>query len=224
VAQVGADTVRVFLMFLGPWYGGGPWNTQGIQGPWRFLNSVWDLAADTAEGLPTPPNTGGSTEQADAELRRLMHKTTKLVTERYEAFQYNTTISELMSYRNELQKLRGKVTPGLWREAIERLLLMLAPAAPHITEELWHRLGHDQSIHLQPWPTWDEALTVQTQVTVVVQVNGKVRDQLAVPPGLSEQEVRPLVLERPKIRELLNGHQIVKWIYVPNRLVNLVVK
>jgi len=222
VAQYGADTVRVFLMFLGPWYGGGPWNTQGIQGPWRFLNSVWDLAAETAEGPPA--STAGATEQADAELRRLMHKTTKLVTERYEAFQYNTTISELMSYRNELQKLRGKVAPALWHEAIERLLLLLAPAAPHLTEELWHRLGHDQSIHLQAWPTWDEALTVETEVPLVVQVNGKVRDQFPVRPGLTEDEARPLVLERPKIREQVNGRQIVKWIYVPNRLVNLVVK
>ncbi|HZS02212.1 MAG TPA: leucine--tRNA ligase [Chloroflexota bacterium] len=239
VAQFGADTVRVFLMFLGPWYGGGPWNTQGIQGPWRFLNNVWDLAAETAEGPhPSPlpggegegrphpgPLPGGAGESgADAELRRLMHKTTKIATERYEAFQYNTTISELMSYRNELQKLRGKVAPALWREAIERLLLLLAPAAPHLTEELWHRLGHEQSIHLQAWPTWDEALTVETEVPLVVQVNGKVRDQFAVRPGLSEDEARPLVLERPKIREQVNGRQIVKWIYVPNRLVNLVVK
>jgi leucyl-tRNA synthetase len=227
VAQVGADTVRVFLMFLGPWSGGGPWNTQGIQGPWRFLNSVWDLAAETAENGAPSRNGGGSpagAQQADADLQRLMHKTTKLVTERYEAFQYNTTVSELMSYRNELQKLRGKVAPALWREAIERLLLLLAPAAPHMTEELWHRLGHDQSIHLQAWPTYDEALTVETQVTVVVQVNGKVRDQLSLAPGLSEDEVRPLVLERAKVREQLNGHDIVKWIYVPNRLVNLVVK
>jgi leucyl-tRNA synthetase len=237
VAQFGADTVRVFLMFLGPWYGGGPWNTQGIQGPWRFLNSVWDLAAETAEGPPQPPNAGespadaagsppalGGLGGADDELRRLMHKTTKIVTERYEGFQYNTTISELMSYRNELQKLRGKVAPALWREAIERLLLLLAPAAPHLTEELWHRLGHDQSIHLQPWPTWDEALTVETEVPLVVQVNGKVRDQFPVRPGLTEEEARPLVLARPKIREQIDGRQIVKWIYVPNRLVNLVVK
>ncbi len=225
VAQFGADTVRVFLMFLGPWYGGGPWNTQGIQGPWRFLNSVWDLAAETAEGPHPGPLPGGAGESgADAELRRLMHKTTRTATERYEAFQYNTTISELMSYRNELQKLRGKVAPALWREAIERLLLLLAPAAPHLTEELWHRLGHEQSIHLQAWPTWDEALTVETEVPLVVQVNGKVRDQFAVRPGLSEDEARPLVLERPKIREQVNGRQIVKWIYVPNRLVNLVVK
>jgi leucyl-tRNA synthetase len=153
-----------------------------------------------------------------------MHKTTKTVTERYEGFQYNTTISELMSYRNELQRLRGKGSPALWREAIERLLLMLAPAAPHLTEELWHRLGHDQSIHLQAWPTWDEALTKQDQVTIVIQVNGKVRDQMAVAPGLSEQEVRPLVLERPKVRDQLDGREIVKFIYVPNRLVNLVIK
>ena len=146
------------------------------------------------------------------------------MTERQEAFQYNTMLAELHSYRNGLQRLRGRVSAGAWRDALERLVLMLAPAAPHLAEELWHRLGHDESVHRQPWPTWDEALTVEERINLVIQVNGKVRDQIEVAPGLSEQEVRPLVLERPKLRALLDGGEVRRLIYAPDRLVNLVVK
>jgi leucyl-tRNA synthetase len=221
VERYGADTVRAYLMFLGPWYGGGPWNTQGIQGPFRFLSSVWELVLDT---LDRAPSGNGSTADADTELLRLMHKTTKLVNERYDGFQYNTMLAALMEYRNGLQQLRGKVSPARWREALERLVLLIAPATPHLAEELWHRLGHDTSVHLQAWPAWDEALTADERVSLVIQVNGKVRDQIEVAPGLSEADVRPLVLERPKVRALLDGGEVRRLIYVPNRLVNLVVK
>ncbi len=248
VARYGADTVRAYLMFLGPWSGGGPWSTQGILGPYRFLTSVWDLVT----GPPPPPNSGGSrgartslgsspaadgpasssppalggTEggPADAELMRLLHKTTKTVTERYEGFQFNTMLAELHTYRNGLQRLRGGVSPAAWRAALERLVVLLAPATPHLAEELWHRLGHMTSVHLEAWPTWDDALTVDRLVTVVIQVNGKVRDQLEVEPGLTEQDVRRLALERPKVRDLLDGRAVQRFIYVPDRLVNLVVK
>jgi leucyl-tRNA synthetase len=219
VAQMGADTVRTYLMFLGPWYGGGPWSSQGIQGPYRFLNTVWDLVVGSLE--QPPPDRGDPA--ADAELRRLMHRTTKTVTERYEGFQYNTMLAELHTYRNGLQPLRGKASAALWREALERLVLLLAPAAPHLSEELWHRLGHAESVHLQRWPTWDEALTAAETVNLVIQVNGKVRDQIEVAPGLTEADVRPLVLERPKVRALLDGREVRRLIYVPDKLVNVVI-
>jgi leucyl-tRNA synthetase len=222
VARYGADTVRAYLMFLGPWNQGGPWSTQGILGPYRFLTSVWDLVVETVEGAAaTAPSADTA---ADEELTRQIHRTTKIVTERYTAFQFNTMLAELHSYRNKLQQLRGKVSPALWRTALERLVVLLAPAAPHLAEELWHRLGHARSVHLEAWPTWDEALAAEQRVTVVIQVNGKVRDQIEVAPGLTEQEVRPLVLARPKVRDLLDGRPIERFIYVPNRLVNLVVK
>jgi leucyl-tRNA synthetase len=220
VAQMGADTVRTYLMFLGPWYGGGPWNSQGIQGPYRFLNSVWDLVVGSLEQPPS----GRGDKAADDELARLTHKSTKIVTERYDGFQYNTMLAELHTYRNGLQRLRGSVSAAAWRDALERLVLMVAPAAPHLAEELWHRLGHDASVHVQPWPTWDEALTATERVVLVIQINGKVRDQIEVALGLSEADVRPLVLAQPKVQALLNGHEIVRLIYVPNKLVNLVVK
>jgi leucyl-tRNA synthetase len=220
VAQMGADTVRTYLMFLGPWSGGGPWNSQGIQGPYRFLNTVWELVLGALE--QPPPARGDAA--ADAELARLAHKSTKIVTERYDGFQYNTMLAELHTYRNGLQRLRGRVSARVWRDALERLVLMVAPAAPHLAEELWHRLGHEASVHLQSWPTWDEALTVEDRVVLVIQINGKVRDQIEVAPGLSEADVRPLVLAQPKIQALLNGHEVVRLIYVPNKLVNLVIK
>ncbi len=219
VQTLGADTVRTYLMFLGPWYGGGPWSSQGIQGPHRFLNTVWDLVVGAIE--QPPPERGDAA--TDAELTRLAHRTTKIVTERYEGFQYNTMLAELQSYRNRLRQLPGQPSAAVWRDALERLVLLLAPAAPHLSEELWHRLGHDQSVHLQRWPTWDEALTAEETVNLVIQINGKVRDQIEVAPGLSEADVRSLVLERPKVRAALNGHEVRRWIYVPNKLVNLVI-
>ena len=217
VRQYGADTVRTYLMFLGPWNAGGPWSPQGIQGPWRFLNSVWELAS---EDPPAPTQPDARTED---ELRRLMHRTTKIVTERYGSFQFNTMLAELHTYRNGLQRARGRVSAALWDEAIRRLLLLLAPTAPHLAEELWERRGYGGSVHLQAWPTWDEALTVEERVNLVIQINGKVRDQIEVARGLSEEQVRPLVLERPKVQAAMDGRQVRKLIYVPDRLVNLVI-
>jgi leucyl-tRNA synthetase len=220
VEKMGADTVRTYLMFLGPWYGGGPWSSQNIQGPFRFLNSVWDLVLGTLE--KPPPQRGDPA--ADADLARLAHRSTQRVTERYDGFQYNTMLAELHTYRNGLQALRGKASAASWRDALERLVLMLAPAAPHIAEELWHRLGHQTSVHLAAWPTYDPALTVEDMVTLVVQVNGKVRDQVDVARGLDEAAVKPLVLERPKVQAALNGAEIRKLIHVPDKLVNLVAR
>jgi leucyl-tRNA synthetase len=217
VRQYGADTVRAYLMFLGPWNAGGPWSPRDIQGPWRFLNSVWQLALDE------PPAPAQPDPRAEDELRRLMHRTTKIVTERYASFQFNTMLAELHTYRNGLQKARGQVSAALWDEAIRRLLLLLAPTAPHLTEELWERRGYGGSVHLQAWPAWDEALTVEERVNLVIQINGKVRDQIEVARGLSEEQVRPLVLERPKVQAAIDGRQVRKLIYVPDRLVNLVI-
>jgi leucyl-tRNA synthetase len=133
-------------------------------------------------------------------------------------------LAELQSYRNRLRELQGKPSAAAWRDALERLVLLLAPTAPHLSEELWHRLGDEQSVHLQRWPTWDEVLTVEETVNLVIQINGKVRDQIEVTPGLSETDVRPLVLERPKVQAALNGGEVRRLIYVPDKLVNLVVK
>ncbi len=219
VQKMGADTVRCYLMFIGPWDSGGPWSASGISGVHKFLNRVWGLV------LQGPPSRGAGqvTADADRDLTRAMHKTIKAVSDDMEKFRFNTMLAKMMEYVNTLTPARDSVSAGVWNTAIETLVLMLAPSAPHLAEELWHRLGHKESVHLQEWPGWDEALTVEEVVTLVVQVNGKVRDKLEVAAGISKDEVRRLVLERPRIQSFVDGKQLKDVIYVPNRLVNVVV-
>ncbi len=131
-----------------------------------------------------------------------------------------------MEFTNHLARVReaGSVTEKDWRQAVETLILLLAPTAPHLTEELWQRTGNDYSVHNQSWPTWDEELARDEEITLVVQVNGKLRDRLTVPASITEDEARTLALERQKVRSYLEGKQVVRVIYVPGRLVNLVVR
>ncbi len=216
VGRVGADAIRVFLMFIGPWDQGGPWNPRGIEGPTRFLNRVWALAlADDPAGSGDPA--------VEQELRRAMHKTIRKVTEDQERFRYNTMIASLMEYVNTLGRVRETPAFGslAWHEAVDTLLLLLAPAAPHLTEEAWERRGRPFSIHQQPWPAWDPGLATDDMVTVVVQVNGKVRDRLEVPAGTSEAALREQALASGKVAPLLKGEPR-RVVVVPDRLVNIV--
>ncbi len=219
VKTMGADTVRCYLMFIGPWDSGGPWNSNGISGVFKFMNRVWSTV------LQGPPSRGASEATADADraLTRAMHKTVKVVTDDMEKFRFNTMLARLMEYVNTMTAAYDTVSAKVWNEAVERLILLLAPSAPHLTEELWERTGHKYSVHNQSWPTFEEALTVEETVTLVVQVNGKVRDKLEIPAGATEEDVQRQVLERPKLASYLAGKQIKDVIYVPNRLVNVVV-
>jgi leucyl-tRNA synthetase len=220
VAQYGADTVRVFLMFIGPWDQGGSWSSKGIVGAARFLHRVWNLVTgQTDEGAVAPQPV------TEDELRRLMHKTIRRVTEDGERFRYNTMIAALMEYVNALYRVRApevERSPA-WQEAMDTLVLLLAPSAPHLAEELWHRRGHNTSVHLEAWPGYDPALTVEETVTLVVQVNGKVRDRIDVLVDLPEDEVRALALARPRVQQFLQGKQPRNVVVVPRRLVNVVV-
>ena len=219
VRKMGADTVRCYLMFIGPWDSGGPWSASGISGVNKFLNRVWSLVL---QGAPSR-GAGESTAGGDRDLTRGMHKTVKAISDDMEKFRFNTMLAKMMEYVNTMTAARDSVSAGVWNAAIETLVLMLAPSAPHMMEELWHRLGHKESVHLQEWPKWNEALTVEEVVTLVVQVNGKVRDKLEIAAGASKEEVRGLVLERPRIQPFLDGKHLRDVIYVPNRLVNLVI-
>ncbi|HZK67233.1 MAG TPA: class I tRNA ligase family protein, partial [Chloroflexota bacterium] len=219
VGHMGADTVRCYLMFIGPWESGGPWSASGISGVHKFLNRVWNLANLGGSGRIV----GEATAEADRNAMRLMHKSIKAITEDMERFRYNTMLAKMMECVNGLAPARDSISDEVWDEAIEKLVLMLAPSAPHLAEELWHRLGHEESVHLQPWPAWDEALTVEDVVTLVVQVNGKVRDKLEIPAGMEKEEVRKTALERPKVQPYLEGKAVRGVVYVPNRLVNIVV-
>jgi leucyl-tRNA synthetase len=222
VSTLGADTVRAYLMFLGPWDLGGDWSDHGIQGPHRFLNRIWTMVLDT-RGRAAPE---GSDAAAERELRRVTHATIRRVTEDMERFRFNTALAALMELANALAKQAEGPAVGTpaWTEAIQSLLLMLAPLTPFIAEELWFRLGLPYSIHQQSWPSFTPALAAAEEVTVVVQVNGKVRDKLTVPVGAAEGDVQALALGSDKVQRFVNGHAITTVVYVPNKLLNIVTR
>jgi len=221
VSELGADAVRAYLMFVAPWEQGGEWNDSGISGVSRWLNRVWNLV------------TGGYSQDAKAKpadkeraLSRLTHQTIRKVTQDLEKIRLNTMIAALMEYTNYLAKTKeeGVISDAAWNQAIDTLLLLLAPTAPHLAEELWQQTGHDYSIHNQSWPRWDEALAKDEEITLVVQVNGKLRERIAVPVSISEDEAKEKALASPKVKAHTEGKKIIKVIYVAGRLVNVVVR
>ncbi len=221
VRQYGADTVRGYLMFMRPWDEGGPWDPKGIEGVHRWLHRVWALVAD-----PVPQGARPDARISQREVRHRTHATVKRVTEDLEHFRFNTAIAALMEFTNFLQSVKG--TPSgrgpVWEEAIRALLLMLAPFVPHIAEELWARIGGPYSIHQQAWPRYDPELARAETVTLVIQVNGKVRDRVQAPFDISAEEARRLALESERVRRALNGRPVSDVIVVPGRLVNVVVR
>jgi leucyl-tRNA synthetase len=221
VDRYGADTVRGYLMFGWRWDQGGPWDSQGIEGVVRFLNRVWDCALGSGYGGDGEPD-----ERAVRDLRRRVHQSIRKGTEDMEMFSFNTYLANLMELNNTMLKAKDTPVYGTpaWDEAVETLLLMLAPACPHVAEELWERTGHPYSIHLQAWPTWDEAVAAEEMITLVVQVNGKVRDRVEVPVDVDEETARALALGTEGAQRHMAGKQILKVILVPGRLVNIVVR
>ncbi|MBN1955359.1 MAG: leucine--tRNA ligase [Anaerolineae bacterium] len=219
VAQYGADTVRGYLMFGWRWEQGGPWDPHGIEGVYRWLHRVWNLVLEPGETTPAP----SAREVAD--LRRWTHKTIGRVTDDMEAFSFNTIIAGLMEFTNALQKAKETALYGsaAWNEAIETLLLLLAPACPHVAEELWQHTGRPYSVHLQPWPEYDPDLAAEQVITLVVQINGKVRARLAVPASIGERDARAAALADESIQRHLGSQEPRQVVYVPGRLVNIVV-
>ena len=219
VATLGADTVRAYLMFIGPWENGGPWSSRGIEGVHRFLHRVWGLVVEPAAPGPDAPAGPG-----EREVRHRTHATIKRVTEDLEQFRFNTAIAALMEFVNFLQDVRGTraAAGGAWAEALRSLVLMLAPLTPHIAEELWERLGQPYSVHQQAWPAYDPELARAETVTLVVQVDGRVRDRLRIPADLPAAEARRLALASPRVRKFVDGREVADVIVVPGRLVNIV--
>ena len=222
VARYGTDAVRLFLMFIGPWDQGGPWSTTGIDGVYRFLGRVWHLS-QTDDGGSQP---GASAPGGDAErtLRRITHQTIAAVSEDYEGFRFNTGIAKLMELANALADAReqGIGHSAAYAEAIDTLLLLLAPVAPHITEELWQRRGKPYSVHQQPWPVSDPALAAADTIELPVQVNGKLRDRLLVPRETPAEEIEHLALASEKVQAYLGGRAPRRVIQIPGKLVNVV--
>ena len=220
VSKQGADAVRIYLMFIGPWDQGGEWDDSGLAGVSRWLDRVWNLVLTPAE----------TTTQAPAdqvrELRRMTHKTIRRVTRDVERFRFNTMVAALMEYTNYLTRLKesGPVDADCWQEATTSLMLLLAPSAPHLAEELWERTGNAYSIHNQRWPEWDAELAAEAQITLVVQVNGKVRDRILVPVDVDEERAKEVALSSEKVRPHVEGRETLRVVYVPGRLVNVVVR
>ncbi len=218
VDTYGADTARTFTLFVGPPELDAEWNDQGVEGCFRFLRRVWRLVMEDA-------SPGDAADETERELRRKTHQTIRKVTDDIERFHFNTAVSACMELCNALTA--HKESYGLtsaFDEGVRALLLLLAPIAPHITDELWTEVGDGQSIHRHAWPKWDEELAAEEVFTLIVQVNGKVRDKLEVPVSIAEDEAKQLALERERIRRWLESKQIKKVIYVPGRLVNIVAK
>ena len=221
VSDLGADVVRLYLMFMGPWEGGGDWSDSGINGVARWVNRAWDLCTASADALPE------SDGARDRDVQRITHQTIRRVVQDIERFKYNTALSAMMEMTNQLAPIHeaGDVSRATWNEAISSLLLLLAPMAPHITEELWERAGHADSVHTQPLPDWDEDLAAIDEATLVVQVNGKLRDKISVPADISEEAAKAAALASERVLAHTDGKTIDKVVFVPGRyLVSVVVK
>jgi len=218
VKEFGADAVRLYLMFLGPWDQGGDWSDDAFNGITRWLNRVWDISTRDAEELI-------SNDENNKDFEILINSTVKKVSEDLERFKFNTSISTLMEYTNSLSKIWSTgCNNDLWKESIIILIKLLSPMAPHITEELWELNGQEFSIHNQEFPSWDDQLISTDTKTIVVQVNGKVRSQFNIEGTKSEEEIFEIASNNEKVQENLIGKEIIKKIYVKDKLVNFVVK
>jgi leucyl-tRNA synthetase len=217
VARYGADTVRAYLFFFSSWESGGPWSSSGIEGNTRWLRRVWSMLLEPAKT--------GADESLLRALRRKAHQTLRAITYDYEHFEFNTIISSLMELLNEMGKAKNAGAFGTteWNEVVDLYLRMVAPVCPHIAEELWERLGKPYSIHTQAWPKVDEEASKDEEITLIVQVNGKLRDRIVVLPDISEEEMKAKALASEAVNKEVAGRLVSKVIIVPGRLVNIVI-
>ncbi len=209
VARYGADTLRMFLMFIGPWTEGSDWDASGIEGVHRFLKRVWTIALGDAGDGPR-----------DRAIDQALHRTIQKVTGDLEAYHFNTAIAAMMELANALQHARGPSRT----EAAEKLILLLAPFAPYIAEELWERREASGSVHQQSWPTFDPALAAADQVTLVIQVDGKLRDRVTAAAGLPQPAAEKMALASGKAKAALDGREVDRIVFVQDRLVNIVTR
>jgi leucyl-tRNA synthetase len=215
VARYGADAMRLFEMFMGPLEEMKPWSTNGVEGVFRFLNRVWRLFVDDEDAMdarikpvqPTP------------ELERVLHTTVRKVGEDIEALRFNTAISQLMIFVNEVMKAEERP-----RAMLDQFILLIAPFAPHVAEELWSRFGHTTSLSHEPWPAFDVAKIATSTVEIVVQVNGKVRSKIEAAVDIDEASLQAVALADESVKRNMEGKQVVRVIIVKNKLVNIVVR
>src|SRR5258707_6047827 len=221
VDKYGADTVRCYLMFMGPFDQEGTFRPDNLEGVWRFVNRFWSVVSDSWVEKPD-----GEESSESRAVERLRNKTIKRVSEELSNFRFNTALATLMECNNALIKQQNEpvARSTAYRDTLETMMLLLAPMAPHISEELWHLTDHSGSIHMTDLPRFDEALTQDEPFTLVVQVNGKVRERIQVAADTSEHDIRMLALNNPRVASFIGEATVQKVIYVPGRLINIVVR
>jgi len=214
IKEYGADSLRVYEMFMGPLEVSKPWNMAGVTGVSRFLERLWAISEKPiSEAAP------GSEQAGGAELQKLLHRTIEKVTKDTATLNFNTAISAMMIYSSELVKL-NEIPRAMW----EPLVIMAGAYAPHLGEELWEKLGHKESVSKSQWPSFDAALTVFDEVTIVVQVGGKIREKFTAAAGTAKEELEKTALALPGTQKWLEGQTIAKIITVSDKLVNIVLK
>jgi leucyl-tRNA synthetase len=209
INRFGTDAFRLHLMFMLPYEAGGDFNDRGIGGIVRFLNRVWQITTHRGANATTKPPTD--------DAKRVQHLAIKRVTEHIAALKYNTAVAALMEYLNTLDAAQN-----ITRKELETLLQLLAPFAPYITEELWNHLGYQKSIHISSWPKFDPEAIRSTSLTIPVQVNGRVRDHITIASDIPEEEIKQLALASEQVQRFTTNQNILKVIYVPGRIVNVV--
>ena len=222
IGQYGADTFRLYEMFMGPLDASKPWNTQDVPGVYRFLNRVWRMivGSEDQKALLSKGDGGGEGDPAvEMEMEKALHRLIRKVGEDIVAMKFNTAIAAMMEFINVVYKA-GRIEKG----QAERFVLLLAPFAPHIAEELWQQLGHDGSLAYEPWPAYDESMLVEDTIELPVQVNGKLRARITVPANASQEEILNAALSNERIAEMVQGKEIIKKIVVPGKLVSIVVR
>ena len=230
IDRCGADTLRTYILFVAPPGQQVDWQEGGIEGISRFLNRAWRAVAGRTDTFDRDwrERITEATTPAAITLRRKTHQTVHRVTNDVERWHFNTAVSAMMELVNAMTEVGGGAAEGerrvAYSEACEQLILLLAPFAPHLAEELWSRLGKPESVHLATWPEWDEAAAKEEHLTIVVQVNGKLRDRLTVPPGMPNSDLEKQALAAPKVQPYLEGKSVRQVIVVPDRLVNIVAR
>ena len=219
VDQFGADSLRLYEMFMGPLEAVKPWSMKGVEGVARFLGRVWRMVVDEQHDAETRLSPAVQAVPASAAQLRVLHRTIKAVTRDIESLGFNTAISRMMEFVNEF--LSQEVRP---QEVMEPFVLLLSPFAPHLSEELWRLMGHTESLAYEPWPTHDEQYLVETEIEIPVQLNGKLRGKVTVPAGSDAATIEAAAKADPTIAGQLAGKTIVKTIMIPGKLVNFVVK
>ena len=219
VESYGADSLRIYEMFMAPFDQDIAWSTDGINGAWRFLNRIWNLFGETFSQT-------ADIDGLDPELERMIHRTIRRVEQRIQSFRFNTMISTLMEFVNDLidRQRAASWQSATFHQALETLLLLLAPSAPFITDELWQLTGHSGSIHQADWPTWDPELARDQVSQLPVQVDGKLRDVLDIPTDSVQMEVNDLVMTSPRLQPHLAGRGVERIVYIPGKVINIVTR